>query len=129
MPRGAIRQLRFALSGAAPGDAVHFARVEFLSARGVRPHSGDGLVLGGQLLSREDGVPVEARMAGQVRHTRTEHGGWYLFRCVPEGSIVEIACFARGGHCWPERGKRVQAVRNDLEYHIDVGPGAGRKAP
>ena len=122
IPRGVIRQFAFGLSKARPGDTVVFDRVEFLAARGLRPSAGDGLVVGGRLSNQQDGVHVEARGAGQVWETRTAHGGWYFLRGIPRESVVEISCETAGRKHWPERGRLCQIGRNDLEYHIVIGP-------
>jgi hypothetical protein len=129
IPRGDIKQVRFALEEAMPGDAVCFDRVEFLSARGLRVDSGGGIVLGGRLSSRADGVTVQACVDGQCRRAVTAHGGWYILTGVPRDGIVEIAAIIEGQRYHPERGRHLQVVRNDLEYHIDVTPRRGRKVP
>jgi hypothetical protein len=123
VPRGEVREFRFGLAKCRPGDTVTFDRVEFLSARGVRPESGAGLVVGGRLSSRQDGVVVEARSTGgEVRRARTEHGGWYFFQGVARDTVLEISCEVGNRRCWPERGRRCQVVRNDLEQHIRTEP-------
>jgi hypothetical protein len=122
IPRGAVAQFRFGLRGADRGDVVVFDRVEFLSARGVRPTAGNGLVVGGRLSNHQDGVRIQARGAGEVREVLTGRGGWYAFQNVPRESVLEISCVVDQRPCRPARGRRIQVSRNDLECHIRTGP-------
>jgi hypothetical protein len=118
VPRTNVRTFYFGLQDASPGDAVFFDRVEFLSARGVRPHAGAGLVVGGQLQPPADGQEVTLTIAGKSRRTVTQRGGWYWFNAVAPGAVFEVASEKEGVRHFPIRGRLNQADRNDLEYHI-----------
>lgn len=122
IPRGSVAEFRFGLGDAQAGDVASFDRVEFLSARGLRPHGGGGLVVGGRLSNRRDGAPVRVASGSRVWETRTEHGGWYFVRGIPPDSAVEITSTVNGRTCRPERGRVCQIGRNDVEYHIRVKP-------
>jgi hypothetical protein len=119
LPRGEVRALVFGLEQAVAGDAAWFDRVEFLAARGVRPHNGSGLVVGGRLYPNQDRETVTLTLpGGKVRRTSTTRGGWFIFTDVPPDAVVEIAYERDGIRYFPLRGRLVQVGRNDLEYHI-----------
>jgi hypothetical protein len=118
LPRGEVQSIRIGLQNAAVGDAVFFDRVEFLAARGVRPHAGQGMVVGGRLYPPRDGETITLTRDGQMQRTATSRGGWFLFTGVPPESIVEIAFESNGTRYYPSRGRLTQVTRNDLELHI-----------
>jgi hypothetical protein len=117
LPRGCLKNLYLGLVGEA-GDSIFFDNIEFLSARGVRPHTGSGLLVGGRIHPPRDGETVRLKIAGSVREAITDRGGWYFFPGVPVGSVVEIT-YQRGGVTyWPARGRVAQIGKNDVEYHV-----------
>lgn len=118
LPRGEIHSIGFGLEQAVPGDSVFFDRVEFLAARGVRPHGGHGLVGGGRLYPPQDGETITLTRAGQTERTTTTRGGWFFFTGIPPETIVEIAYEKDGVKYFPLRGRLTQIVRNDVELHI-----------
>jgi hypothetical protein len=118
LPRGEVSGVTFGLDDASPGDSVFFDRVEFLAARGVRPHCGHGLVVGGRLYPNLDGETVTLTVGRQTRRATTTRGGWFLFTGVPAESVVEIAYERDGVKYFPLQGRLTQVVRNDVELHI-----------
>ena len=129
IPRGDVISLAFGLMDAAAGDAVWFDCVEFLAARGVRPHAGQGLVIGGRLITHADDEKVVLHIEGQPDRTcTTEHGGWYMFTDVPAGAIVQMYCDPSDRENWtstrfyPLQANQIQCKANSMEYWIHFYP-------
>lgn len=120
VPRQKIRSVRFGMDNGKAGDSVFFDRVEFLSARGNRTHSGKGLIIGGQLKPGLDGEVVTMRVGKETREVATSRGGWYIFHDVPVDAVVEVFCEQDGVRYRPLQGRLMQAVRNDMEQHINM---------
>ncbi len=118
LPRGAIASVSFVFQQANAGNSIWFDQIEFLSARGVRPHDGQGVVLGGKLHPARDGETVKLSVNGITRETTTRRGGWYWFTNVPVNSVVEILSVQDGRPHYPLQGRLLEATRNDLECHI-----------
>jgi len=117
-PRGEVARVSFGLTGAKANDSALFDRVEFLSARGVRPHSGSGLVIGGRVHPPLDGARVTMTLSGRTAEAVTERGGWYFFHDVPPGAVAEIRYERDGVTYFPVRGRLIEPRKNDVEYHI-----------
>lgn len=118
IPRVDVAMFRLGLQNVEPGDSVFFDNVDFLSARGNRPQTGNGLVIGGQIYPVLDGEIVTMNVGGETYTTRTERGGWYIFTGIPAGSIAEIVYECDMKKYYPMRGRRLEALKNDMEYHI-----------
>jgi hypothetical protein len=117
-PRGEIARVSFGLKATQVNDSVLYDGVEFLSARGVRPHAGTGLVIGGRLHPPLDGQVVTMKVADRTLEALTERGGWFAFHDVPPGAVAEIRYERDRVTYFPVRGRLLQPKRNDLEYHI-----------
>ena len=117
IPRGRVKNFYIGLVGE-KGDSIFFDKIEFLSPRGLRPHSGDGLLVGGRIHPPRDGEPVRLNLMGEVREAITDRGGWYFFHNVPAGAIAEITFQRAGMTYWPARGRLAQIEKNDVEHHI-----------
>jgi hypothetical protein len=117
IPRGAIRNVFLGLVGKA-GDSVFFDKVEFLSSRGVRPHAGNGLVVGGRIHPPCDGEKVRMKIGEKTLEAETDRGGWYFFPGVPVGAIAKITYERAGITYFPARGRLAQIEKNDVEYHL-----------
>ncbi len=118
LPRGAIESLTFGLQQAKLGDSIWFDQIEFLAARGVRSHLGQGCVVGGQVNPPVNGEKVELRIGNEVRETFTTRGGWYIFEGVPVDAVAEIVYRKQQQPHYPLQGRLIDVARNSLEYHI-----------
>jgi len=91
----------------------------------VRPHDGQGVVVGGRLNPPEDGKRITLIVDGRLRRTVTSRGGWFMFTGVPRDAVGQIAYKRASTVFHPWRGRVFQAARNDLEYHIYAAQKAG----
>jgi hypothetical protein len=115
--RGTIKNLYIGLVGKA-GDSIFFDKIEFLSNRGVRPHAGKGLMVGGRIHPPCDGEKVRMKIGEKCLETETDRGGWYFFTGVPNGAIAEITYERAGITYYPARGRLIQIEKNDVECHL-----------
>jgi hypothetical protein len=117
-PRGEVARVSFGLKATQANDSVLYDGIEFLSARGVQPYTGTGLVVGGRLHPPLDGQVVIMKVGDRTREALTERGGWFMFHDVPPGAVAEIRYERDRVAYFPVRGRLLQPKRNDLEYHI-----------
>ncbi len=121
LPRCQIDTFSFGLTDCDKGDSAFFDRVEFLGVRGVRPTAPQrGVVISGQVDPAEDGLAVTLEVDGQTRTTTTGNGGWYWFMDVPRDAVFTLVCSKEGIPYYPARGRVLQAVKNDVEYHVNM---------
>jgi hypothetical protein len=127
IPRGRITSLEIGLRDCAAGDQLWVDRVAFLSARGVRPTTeARTVVLGGRTFPPRDGLVVElVAEDGRQWQATTANGGWYRVQDVPLDAVIGISCRLPGRQVFPRQGKRIQACRNSLEYHLFLEPEPG----
>lgn len=121
IPRCRVQNIYFGLTNARRGDSVFFDRVEFLSARGIRPTAGAGLVIGGRLIPPRDQQAISVEYNGQRQSTTTARGGWYIFHDVPRDAVVAITTEIDGVTYYPAAGRLAQVGRNSMEHHIFIG--------
>ena len=119
IPRCDIESISFGIQKCIEGDSVFFDRVEFLSARGVRPHSkNNGFVIGGQVQPAKDGISVTISFGNQEIIKETAQGGWFIFENIPKEAVFSLTCKLSNVEYYPARGRLCQAIKNDIEYNI-----------
>ena len=125
LPIGMVREVRFGLRGAAPGE-----RLEIDSFRALRSNSNntapDGRkLIGGQVVAKGKIVPrtvVEVtRPDGSLMTTVTDRNGYYFFVGQPANDVLEVAALVDGKRCAPLAGSMIHLTRDEPEVDIDLG--------
>jgi hypothetical protein len=125
LPLGVVREVRFGLRGAAPGE-----RLDIDSFRMLRPNSNNAApdgrkFIGGQVVMGDRAVPrivVEAaRPDGSRLTTVTDRNGYYFFVRQPAYEIFRVAALVTGRRCAPLAGSILHLTRDEPELEIDLG--------
>lgn len=125
LPIGMVREVRFGLRAAAPGE-----RLDLDSVRALRPNSnntdpGGRKLIGGRVLARGKVVPrivVEAtRPDGSRVSTVTDRNGYYFLVGQPANEVLRVAALAGGKRCAPLAGAAIHLTRDQPEVDIDLG--------
>lgn len=126
LPLGQVRDVRFGLVGAAPGEELDLDGIAGLRPNSNHIDTNGGKLVGGQV-RQEDGRPapwvnVEAVEGGGGRvTTTTDRHGYYFFYRQPAGVVLKIAALTEGHPCPPVRGKALHVRKDEAEVDIDLG--------
>jgi len=126
LPLGRIREVRFGLLDAAPGERLEIDAVRALRPNGNNVAPDGNKLLGGQV-TRSGELPgrrvvIEARDAGgKIVTTVTDRNGYYFFFGQKGDRVFSVAALDGARRCAPAGGQLVHLTRDEVELDIDLG--------
>jgi hypothetical protein len=123
LPLGQVRAIRIALSDAAPFTKLEIANLRALRADPNGEADDGSHVLFGRVTEngRKGLAGIKIKAATQKQGTLkavTDQDGYFTISNIADGEIVSIKAQIDGRLCAPERGRRIEILKNEAELDI-----------
>jgi hypothetical protein len=125
MPIGRVREVRFELSGAAPGESVDIGALTAFRPSGNGEAPDASKLVAGRVtvegLTPLSHARVEAVSdSGQKLETVTDQDGYYFFYDRPRKEKLSIKAFIEDRACYTAQGRWLQVLKNEAELDIET---------
>ncbi len=119
LPTGSVSRIHVILTGdnSADGDFVELHRISFLPERVDHRHP-ESAVIGGRVVSGEDGLEVFLRQDEEYLSTKTGYNGMFIFPDVKKGIATEVFMNSQNGKLHPRGYKIFESGMNCCNMEI-----------